>query len=175
MGQGNIREYATIRALLEHLYTYGMYSREEFVQIGIGKNNYDKLLQLLRQIVPVGALEAHLEGGRKILRLARNPFANDSDTLIASFSLHGAKDSLLAHMAVLLSLCSKHTPVEERAVAVAFELLPGNSEADKTTTLRRQRKALIHFGYLTPIGRTGLVLRRSKANSGGIRVTSAVK
>lgn len=63
MGQGNIREYATIRALLEHLYTYGMYSREEFIQIGIGKNNYDKLLQLLRQIVPVGALEAHLEGG----------------------------------------------------------------------------------------------------------------
>lgn len=166
MGQGNIREYATIRALLEHLYTYGMYSREEFARIGIGKNNYDKLLQLLRQVVPEGALEAHLEGGRKILRLARDPFANDSDTLTASFSLHGVKDALMVHMAVLLSLCWGHTPVEEREVGVAFELLQGNSEADKTATLRRQRRALIRFGYLVPAGRTGLALRTLPELSG---------
>ena len=56
--------------------------------------------------------------------------------------------------------------MEEREVVAALDLLPGTSEADKTSTLCRQRRVLIHFGYLIPAGRTDLALRALPELSG---------
>lgn len=151
MGQKSIGEYDTIRNLLEHLYTYGMYSREEFSGIGIGKNNYDKLLQILYQVFPQEDWSAHQESGRKILRFSHEPFENDIDRLAASFSLHTVSDSLLTHMALLLSKFSRETCLRAGEVNRAYEEwqpIPEDGR-DRSATLRRQRKNLCAFGYLT--------------------------
>ena len=149
MGQSSIGQYDTIRFLLENIYTFGMYSREEFSKISIGKNNYDKLLQLFRQIFPENVLDARMDGNRKILRFRHDSFQNDSDHLVASFAAHTIKDSLLVHMAVLLSKFSIKSEVSEKEIGLEIEMLPGNDAADKRSTLYRQRRAMMNFGYLT--------------------------
>ena len=61
-----IRDYNSVRLLLELISTYGFYNREDFHNLGIlNQNTYDKALGSLTSALPRSALESRGSGKRK--------------------------------------------------------------------------------------------------------------
>ena len=73
-----IRNYNSIRLLLESISTYGFYNREDFDRLGLNQNTYDKALESLTSVLPDGALESRGSGKRRYYYIKRDYFSNRS-------------------------------------------------------------------------------------------------
>lgn len=139
-----IRDYERIRPMLEHIYTYGFYSRDDFDREDIvKKSKYDKDLQRVSRIFGC-RLILHSDGKRQYLSIERDYFSNRAPWLIASYFLRGIKSSQLK----LLLLTLGHLPASQTEVQRLAEQLPDATASDKTATFWRQLQELVDLGYI---------------------------
>lgn len=149
MAREFIRDYNRIRPVLEHIYTYGFFSREDFERRGvIKKSGYDKELQRLLSIFPSHILRAKSESKRKYFYIRRDYFSNRAPWLVASYYLHSAK----AERICLTLLALTHLPSTPSRLLLEAEQMSWASDADVSSTLRRQLRRLEELGYIEKDG-----------------------
>lgn len=150
MARELIRDYNRVRPVLEHIYTYGFFSREDFERRGvIKKSGYDKELQRLLSILPPHVLLSKQEGKRRYFYIRRDYFTNRAPWLAASYFLHSVKPERISLALLILT----RLPAAQSRLRVAAEQMPGSPDASVLPALRRQLLRLEELGYIEKRGR----------------------
>lgn len=99
------QDYECVRRYLEHIYLYGFFSREDFNSItGGSSKDYDRVLPLLRDLVPVeNQRDVH---GRDLKRIRRQYATSGQNPMANSYMLHAIrmKTHLFQYLQVLTAL-----------------------------------------------------------------------
>lgn len=150
MARELIRDYNRIRPVLEHIYTYGFFSREDFEQEGVvKKSGYDKELQRLLSALPPHALLFRQDGRRRYFYIHRDYFTNRAPWLAASYFLHSVKMKRIC----LALLAFTQLPSTLSRLRLSAEHLPGLPDTDILPTLRRQLLRMEALGYTEKRGK----------------------
>lgn len=145
-----IRDYNRIRPVLEYIYTYGFYNREDFERQGvIKKSGYDKELQRLLSILPSHVLLCKQDGKRRYFYIRRDYFTNRTPWLAASYFLHSIKPERVCLALLVLT----RLPASQTQLCLAAEQMPGLPDTGVLSTLWRQLRRLEELGYIERQGR----------------------
>lgn len=148
-----IRNYNSVRTLLELISTYGFYNREDFHNLGIlNQNTYDKALGSLIGVLPEGVLCPRGNGKHRYYYIKRDYFSNRSPWLTASYFLHSAENDGVSLM-LLDYLCSSPTPLTQGELITRLELA-SSSEKDLRSLVPRRLSRLEKLGYIVREGRS---------------------
>lgn len=145
---GGIRDYNRIRKVLQHIYLYGVFSREDFEDAGIlNKKDYDFGISLLKAIYPSIDNNASRTDGKKVLRFQRNYAEGIGRMLSDSYLLH-AFDSLTDLPEVLLIL--SFMALNSRSVNETCNMLESFLIKNTVTysTVNRRIDELCAYGYI---------------------------
>lgn len=150
MARELIRDYNRIRPVLEHIYTYGFFSREDFEQEGVvKKSGYDKELQRLLSALPPHALLFRQDGKRRYFYIHRDYFTNRAPWLAASYFLHSVKMKRIC----LALLAFTRLPSALSRLRLSAEHLSGLPDTDILPALRRQLLRMEALGYTEKRGK----------------------
>lgn len=175
MKRKNIREFGPLRRVLEHIYTYGFYTREDFIREGLAGNAryYDDVIRQLRDLYyldeaqeqepPVTSVSS---GKYKRYQFRRDYFSGQSRELEAVFGLHSAKEYEIYTILYCLTLACGRGGASVAATAQLMTLggaIPlkinkqgTESVSDCVSTVSRRFKDLRDSGYLRAEGRSNL-------------------
>ncbi len=173
MGRQAIRELTQLRRLLEHMYTYGFFSREEYLERGFSGSgrSYDNMVRLIRDLYYLDdetqqdpAVEVLSDGRYRRYRYRRDYFAGQSECLRAVYGLHGTGDAgAISRLLYCLSLAAgRKGGASEREVAQLINESGFGGEDGKScdSTVHRKLDALRKAGYLEKKGKKNLPRRR---------------
>lgn len=150
MARELIRDYNRVRPVLEHIYTYGFFTREDFEREGVArKSGYDKELQRLLSALPPHVLLSRQDGKRKYFYIQRDYFSNRAPWLAASYFLHSVKMKQIC----LALLAFTQLPSTLSRLCLSAEQLPALPDTDILPALRRQLLRMEELGYLEKRGR----------------------
>ncbi|HCT90046.1 MAG TPA: hypothetical protein DF613_01490 [Lachnospiraceae bacterium] len=145
MARELIRDYNRIRPVLEHIYTYGFFSREDFERQGVmKKSGYDKELQRLLSILPPYILLSKQDGKRRYFYIRRDYFTNRTPWLTASYFLHSVKTERICLSLLVLT----QLPSTQAQLCLRAEQLPGLPDTGILSTLWRQLRRMEDLGYI---------------------------
>ena len=166
MNRQAIRELTQLRRLLEHMYTYGFFSREEFLErkIASSKRMHDNMVRLIRDLYFLDdedyqkpAVNVLTDGKYKRYRFKRDYFAGQTDCLKAVYGLHGTGDEdAIPRLLYCLSLAAGQkggASVQDVVQATSESGFGGEDGTDFTTTINRRMNALQAAGYLEKSGK----------------------
>ncbi len=147
-----IRDYNSVRLLLELISTYGFYNREDFHNLGIlNQNTYDKALGSLTSALPRSALESRGSGKRKYFYIKRDYFSNRAPWLAASYFLHSAENDGVS-LLLLNCLCGSPASLAQGELITRLELI-SSSEKDLRSLVPRRLSRLEKLGYIEKTGK----------------------
>lgn len=155
MGRKNIRNFDCIRGVIEKMYTYGFYTREEFIQKGIvgSPRAYDDIVRQLRDLYcmeiddDATALKEDTEGrGRyKCYKFNRDYFESAGEQLSAAYGLFAISDSAIADTIRCMSLAASPNGTSVSDVA---RISVDEEGTDHTPTISRRMSDLRNAGYI---------------------------
>lgn len=156
MERKNLRSFDLIREVTEHIYTYGFFSREDFIQSGkVGSPRaYDDIIRQLRDLffLDMDKEESVLEedtykrGKYKCYKFKRNYFLNQSERLAAIYGLHAIKDEGIVNSILCLATA---TSKDGATIENIVSCLPDDENGtDFSPTIRRRLDSLKKAGYI---------------------------
>lgn len=156
MGRKDIREFSQIRAVLEHIYRYGFYTREDFIKekfVG-SPRAYDNIVRQLRDLYFTdhdgsSVLEESRRGKYKCYRFKRDYFSDAGEWLTAPFGLFSITDRAVENLLCCLSLSASGKGV---GVAGAVSACVDRDGTDCSSTIRRRFGSLSEEGYVVKEG-----------------------
>ena len=159
MGRKNIRDFDCIRDVIEHIYTYGFYTREDFIKNDVvgSPRAYDDIVRQLRDLYfmdinEASALEEDTEnrGKYKCYKFRRDYFLGVGDHLAAAYGLHAIKDDVVLDTVRCLSLAVSNQGTVASRIASLYLHKEGES---RESSIRRQLKDLVSSRFLTQEGK----------------------
>lgn len=154
MERKNIREFSQIRRVLEHIYQYGFYTREDFINTKLvgSPRSYDDIVRQLRDLYFLddgpSVLEEARRGKYKCYRFKRDYFGETGECLTAPFGLFSIKESSAEKILCCLSLSSRGVTVAE-AVPACWNANDSDYDgSDCGPTVRRRFASLSEAGYV---------------------------
>ena len=162
MKRKNSRAFAPLRRVVEHMYTYGFFAREDYVRAGlVSARTYDDILRQLRDLYLLddtdpaqAAITVTVDGKFRRYRFRRDYFAGQSRMLEAVFGLHSVSESAAALTIACLALGSRPDGVSVTEAARTVELNGASEDGqDCTSTVSRRLSSLAKAGYVRREGR----------------------
>lgn len=161
MERKNIREFDKIRKILEHIYRYGFYTREDFIKekfVG-SPRVYDNIVRQLRDLYFADEDDASVltethHGKYKCYRFKRDYFGEAGERMIAPFGLFSIKDSSIKTILRCLSLAASGQGAEAGEIILAcWNYDPDPGGKDNSSTVRRHLASLSEMGYIVKKGK----------------------
>lgn len=155
MERKDIRDFSQIRTILEHIYQYGFYTREDFIREELvgSPRVYDNIVRQLRDLYFLdegpSVLEEAKRGKYKYYRFKRDYFGEAGERLTAPFGLFSIKDSAIEKLLYCLSLSASGKGVDiAEAVAACWDENDEKYDGrDYSPTIRRRLHSLSEAGY----------------------------
>ena len=154
----NIRTLSTIPHVLAHMYTYGFFTREDFVREGLvgSTRAYDNIIRRLRDLYFLDSTEperaavvVRTDGKRRFYQFRRDYFNRSGRLMEAAFGLHSLSEDAAAILIICLSLAARPCGVTVAEAARTAFLKSGTPEGEnRTATVSRRLKSLLDAGYL---------------------------
>lgn len=150
MKSSNISDYNKIRKILEYVYKYGCYSRDDFEGKNISKSSYDQEISRINQIFN-DEISCVQKNKKKYFFFKRDYFNGFENYLINSYAIKSYTDNELS--IILMSLCiisSKEVVESYSEIIKEIEQYSINDDfKDKRSTIERKIKELQSEGFLT--------------------------
>ena len=161
MERKDIREFSQIRAVLEHIYQYGFYTREDFIKEKLvgSPRAYDNIVRQLRDLYFLdegpSVLKETKRGKYKYYRFKRDYFGEAGERLTAPFGLFSIKDSAVEKLLYCLSLSASGKGVDAaEAVSACWDEEDDKYDGrDYGSTIRRRLHSLSEAGYVVKKGK----------------------
>lgn len=159
MERKDIREFSQIRMVLEHIYQYGFYTREDFINLKLVSSPrvYDNIIRQLRDLYFLddgpSVLEEARRGKYKCYRFKRDYFGEAGESLTAPFGLFPIKENAVVKALCCLSLASQGVTVAEAEPACWNANENDYDGRDCSLTVRRRLSSLSEAGYVVKRGK----------------------
>ena len=151
------KDFSDIRKLLEHIYLYGFYTREDYVNAGMAGRTYDDKIRTVKDLYYVdneaGMVNTVSQGKYKKYTFIKGYFSEQGKRLRAVYGMHPVSDSDIS--IILYSLFNKKRTSEiiGKEVEQYVDLHnQGDSDKSKQSTVSRRMKELKEYGYLIKRG-----------------------
>lgn len=154
MGRKNIRDFECLRSVMQRMYTYGFYTREDFIQKGVvgSPKAYDNIVRQLRDLYCADIDESSVlkedtqgRGRYKCYKFNRSYFESAGDKLAAAYGLFAISEGGIVDILRCLSLSSTKKGTTVSDVAKDSTDVEG---ADRTATISRRMSDLRSYGYI---------------------------
>ena len=178
----NIRSLDALRGVLERIYLYGFYSRDDFLREKLVSSArfYDDVIRQLRDLyfldeIGTGSgsganapvMEVASSGKFRRYRFRRDYFSGQQRNLRAVYGLYSIRPSEISILIYCLSLASSEKGTTVSEVVRAYELNHGEDGSggtaqneidrhisDRTSSVSRRFSQLQMDGYILPLGKS---------------------
>ncbi len=147
----NVRDFDCIREVIEHIYRYGFYSREDFIREGIvgSPRAYDDIIRQLRDLYFLDEEDSSIlgtdtRGKYKCYRFKRDYFGDTVDDLTAAFGLFAVKGKAVERILCCLSRAAEGSGATVSNVGTAYY---DDEGTDFGPSISRTLKDLSKSGY----------------------------
>lgn len=150
-----IKLYNRVRYLLENIYLYGFFSREDYARMGFGTaKSYDYGSKLVRSIFPETEEDAVWKSGKKYLRFQRSYTRSGENRMTDSYLLYPMDEKReLPELFSILSRLSLGACALDELTCMVEQHIPLDEDTSKYSTVRRRAEDLVENGYAEKIGK----------------------
>lgn len=150
-----IKLYNRVRYLLENIYLYGFFSREDYARMGFGTaKSYDYGSKLIRSIFPETEEDAVWKSGKKYMRFQRDYARSGENRMTDSYLLYPMDEKReLPELFSILSKLSGGACALDELTCMVEQHTPLDEDASKYSTVRRRAEDLVENGYAEKVGK----------------------
>lgn len=158
----NISDYNKIRKVLNYIYIYGCYSRDDFESKNISKSSYDQEISRINQIFDNKEIDSVERERKRYFFFRRDYFNGFENYLINTYTLKNYTDNELP--IILMSLCILSANRNISTYKDVLNKIEENNilseDVDKRSTVERKIKEMKAEGFLIEDSKKNLKVRK---------------